>query len=275
MHVATSIPSIIQKTAEALLLQHSPKTLEEAGVQVSSLTWVSLQFCAKNQLAGRALNYTCALKLAHKVQQRTLRATSIDSHYVSAAYKYMRSYGLWLSKLLDEARCFDMSVISASCDDKCKVLPPSFPQLLKSECVIWHMILLCRSTLGSRHCPSNHHRGASLALCLLDTTLLSGKHISGRLGLLALFLELDLGTIVVMRTAPTQSWGNLVERVMSILNLGMQGVALARQEMEEVYEKDFKKCNGMSLVRKVAEAHDVGDVEHQQQQQHHEQQQQQ
>ncbi len=136
MPVATSIPSLIQKTVEALLLQHSPKTLEEAGVKVPSLTWVSLQFCAKNPLAGRALNYTGALKLAHKVQQRTLRATSIDSHYVSAAYKYMRSYGLWLSELLKEARCFDMSVISASCDDKCKVLPPSFPQLLKSEYVI-------------------------------------------------------------------------------------------------------------------------------------------
>jgi len=88
--------------------------------------------------AFRALDYTGALKLAHKVQQRTLRATNIDSHYVSTAYKYMRSYGLWLSELLDEARCFDMSVISASCDDnKCKVLPPSFPQLLKSECVIF------------------------------------------------------------------------------------------------------------------------------------------
>ena len=81
---------------------------------------------------------------------------------------------------------------------------------------------------------------------------------------MALFLELDLETMVVMRTAPTQNWGNPVEWVMSVLNLGLQGVALAKQEMAEVYEKDFKKCNGMSLVRKVAEAYDVGDVEHQQ-----------
>ena len=92
--------------------------------------------------AVRALEYIGALKLAHKVQQRTLRATSIDSHYVAAAYKYMRSYGFWLSELLDEARCFDMSVISASCDDKCKVLTPSFPQLMKCECVIWQMYLI-------------------------------------------------------------------------------------------------------------------------------------
>ena len=83
------------------------------------------------------------------------------------------------------------------------------------------------------------------------------KHMSVRLGLLALFLELDLDTMVVMRTAPTQSWGNPVERVMSVLNLGLQGVALARKEMDdEEYEKEFKSCNGMSAVRKVAEKHE-------------------
>ena len=48
------------------------------------------------------------------------------------------------------------------------------------------------------------------------------KNTSVRLGLLALFLELDLDTIVVMRTAPTQSWGNHVERVMPVLNLGLK-----------------------------------------------------
>jgi hypothetical protein len=91
------------------------------------------------------------------------------------------------------------------------------------------------------------------------------KHTSVRLGLLALFFELDLDTMVVIRTAPTQSWGNPVERVRPVLNLGLQGVSLTRQEMAEVYEKDFRKCNGMISVRKVAEAHDVGDVKHRQQ----------
>jgi len=39
-----------------------------------------------------------------------------------------------------------------------------------------------------------------------------------------------------------------------VLNLGLQGVALARETMiEEDYEKQMKRCNGMSVVRKVAE----------------------
>ena len=61
----------------------------------------------------------------------------------------------------------------------------------------------------------------------------NNKLTSVWLGLLALFLDLDLDTMVVMRTAPTQIWAKPVERVMSTLNLGLQGVALVRCEMEK------------------------------------------
>ncbi len=69
----------------------------------------------------------------------------------------------------------------------------------------------------------------------------NNKHTSVRLGLLDLLLELDMDTMVVMRTATTQSWAIPVEMVMSVLNLGLQGVALAREEMVEEYEIEFKK----------------------------------
>ena len=48
MPVATSIPNIIKITVDTLELQHVPKTFEESGIQVPSLVWVTLQFCAKN-----------------------------------------------------------------------------------------------------------------------------------------------------------------------------------------------------------------------------------
>ena len=145
MPVATSIPSLVKKTIDGLLEEHAPKTLEEAGIKVPSLTWVQLQFCPKNPRSATSLNYTGALNLAHRVQQRTLRTTSIDSHYVAAAYKYMRSYGLWLHEQLVEARC-DMSVISASCDDKCKVKPHLHFSLVfflfLSHIIIHHCIVI-------------------------------------------------------------------------------------------------------------------------------------
>ena len=123
MPVATSIPNLIKKTVEALENKHAPKSFQEVGIQVPSEMWVSTQFCPKNPCSARALNYTCILNLVHRVQQRTLRATSIDSHFVAATYKYMLSYGLWLHELLVNA-ISNLSIISASCDDKCKVSLP-------------------------------------------------------------------------------------------------------------------------------------------------------
>jgi len=78
MPIATFVPNLINKTIDVLELQHAPKTMEEIGIQVLSLTWVTFQFCAKNPLSSIALNYTGDLKLVYKVQQRTLRATSAD-----------------------------------------------------------------------------------------------------------------------------------------------------------------------------------------------------
>jgi len=69
MPVATSIPILIKLTVDALDRVHAPKTLEALGIDVPTLTWVTLQFCAKNPLCSSALNYTGALKLTHKVQQ--------------------------------------------------------------------------------------------------------------------------------------------------------------------------------------------------------------
>ena len=120
MPVVTSIADLIKKTVVALEADHAPKTLEEVAIQVPGLTWVSIQFCAKNSLSSRALQYTGKLNLVHKVQQRNLKAQSIDSHYASAAYKYMRSYGVWLHGLLSDVDG-DLSVISTLCDDKYKV----------------------------------------------------------------------------------------------------------------------------------------------------------
>ncbi len=73
----------------------------------------------------------------------------------------------------------------------------------------------------------------------------NNKHQSVRLGLVSMFMELDFDTMVVLRTAPTQSWGNPIERVMCVLNLGLQGVAIARDELiGDKFEKVFKKYNG-------------------------------
>ena len=50
---------------------------------------------------------------------------------------------------------------------------------------------------------------------------------------LCLFLKLDLDYLCAGRTAPYHSWRNPVERIMSVLNLGLQSVGIARVTMPD------------------------------------------
>ena len=63
-------------------------------------------------------------------------------------------------------------------------------------------------------------------------------------------LKMDLHYLCAGRTAPYHS---LVERVMSVLNLGLQCVGLAREKMPEEFEKEVAKCNSLNELRKIAE----------------------
>ena len=70
-------------------------------------------------------------------------------------------------------------------------------------------------------------------------------HASVQASLVALFIDLDLDFLCAMRTCPTQSWTNLAERVMSILNIALQHCALERDKMSEALEDVMKKCKNI------------------------------
>jgi hypothetical protein len=78
------------------------------------------------------------------------------------------------------------------------------------------------------------------------------KHLSVQVGLLATFLLGGMDTMVVLRTAPQQSWTNPAERIMSVLNLGLQGCSLARTAMDTKFEVTMRRCNGMNAIRRAA-----------------------
>jgi len=44
---------------------------------------------------------------------------------------------------------------------------------------------------------------------------------------------------------------NPTERVMSVLNFGMQSVGLARRQLEEEVETEFQRCTIMSQIREL------------------------
>ena len=78
-------------------------------------------------------------------------------------------------------------------------------------------------------------------------------YLSVKLSLVALYLKLDLDYLCAVRTAPYHSYRNPVERIMSILNLGLQAVALARAKMPDEMEAVATRCSSLKALRAVAQ----------------------
>ncbi|PKY18698.1 hypothetical protein RhiirB3_492222 [Rhizophagus irregularis] len=78
------------------------------------------------------------------------------------------------------------------------------------------------------------------------------NYLRVQLSLISLFMSLDLDLLVAVRTPPGHSWKNPVERIMSILNLGLQCIGLMRTEMDKEFEELIKCCNSMEDIRNKA-----------------------
>ena len=76
-------------------------------------------------------------------------------------------------------------------------------------------------------------------------------YISVQLTLMSLWLNLDLDFLCAIRTPPQHSWKNPVERIMSIINLALQGVGVMREEV--VHESELKRCGSLKSIRDMAE----------------------
>ncbi len=59
--------------------------------------------------------------------------------------------------------------------------------------------------------------------------------------------------LIALRTAPYHSWANPAERIMSIINLGLQGVAIMRDMMNMELEDIFKKADTLEEICAAAD----------------------
>ena len=65
-----------------------------------------------------------------------------------------------------------------------------------------------------------------------------------------------LDYLSAVQTAPYNSWANPCERLLSILNLGLQCVSTERTPCSEQMESTLRQCNSMSTIRDAAEKND-------------------
>jgi phosphoribosylanthranilate isomerase len=68
---------------------------------------------------------------------------------------------------------------------------------------------------------------------------------------MSVFLNLDLDFLCAVRTPPQHSWKNPVERIMSILNLALQGVGVMREAVP--HEDELKRCGSLKTIRAMAD----------------------
>ena len=75
---------------------------------------------------------------------------------------------------------------------------------------------------------------------------------SVRCACICLFREFNLDMLVLARCAPGHSYTNPAERIMSILNVGLQNVALERSSCSDAVEQKLRRCNSMANIRTAA-----------------------
>ena len=72
-------------------------------------------------------------------------------------------------------------------------------------------------------------------------------YLTVQLSLIALFMNLDLDVLIAGQTAP-HSWANPVERIMAVVNLGLQCIGVMRSEGSADFEKTVKSCKNMKDI---------------------------
>lgn len=73
-----------------------------------------------------------------------------------------------------------------------------------------------------------------------------------KISLIILFKTLHLHILIVARKSPGHSWANSAERIMSLLKLAYQTVALSRDKMPTDFEKMLKSVGSMKEIKKKA-----------------------
>ena len=75
--------------------------------------------------------------------------------------------------------------------------------------------------------------------------------LSVKLALIAYFLKHDKDMLVVVRTPPYNSWKDPAERIMIILNIGLNSVGLMRDATDEDVEDLLKSRNNLKEIRSL------------------------
>uniref|UniRef100_U9SFI0 Uncharacterized protein n=1 Tax=Rhizophagus irregularis (strain DAOM 181602 / DAOM 197198 / MUCL 43194) TaxID=747089 RepID=U9SFI0_RHIID len=220
---------------------------------VPSKQWLRMQFGPNNETVKVSEYYTGRLNIKYMVQARQLRVDHPDFHYASALFRYEREMAVRYREY--------SNLIFMDDKHRCKVGEPGYPvaAVEQENHVIMHAkipqlideLFYCGKVYvdlkdpvfepsnAARHATELYEIVAKTNKPYLLFLYTDGgpdhqvKFIKTQLALISLFLALDLNYLVAVRTPPGHSWKNPVERIMSILNLGLQCMAEKTPSLKE------------------------------------------
>ncbi|POG76402.1 hypothetical protein GLOIN_2v1769008 [Rhizophagus irregularis DAOM 181602=DAOM 197198] len=175
----------------------------------------------------------------YQVQARQLRKDHPDAHYCACLFWYLHEFAILYRSHKNIVST--NTVLVASDHDFTKLsLTPSVTFFIDIPESIEHSFyngpnippILCLYTDGG---PDHQITFGSVQISLL-----------------CLFLRGNFDILIALRTAPYHSWANPAERIMSIINLGLQGVAIMRDEMSSHLEEIFEKADTLEQIREAA-----------------------
>ena len=226
---------------------------------VPSDEWIRLQFFSACLLSHTALRYTGHLEVQHWVQQRQWRKEHEDAHYAACLFATRMSMLFWwevtqtllvlmtniewklvnltLQWLLRNEDDKLLSSLGCSYKQLTTILQNLVSYLWWFCCVTYQMKLEAHGNIG------DIIKERRSIWTVLTTNNHRVMYISVKLALIVLFRKLDLDYLCAVRTAPYHSYRNAVERITSILNLGLQAVATARKSMLADMKAEISKCN--------------------------------
>ncbi|RGB39303.1 hypothetical protein C1646_754740 [Rhizophagus diaphanus] len=245
-------------------------------IYIPSEEWIRLQFCPTNATTTRSIYNTGRFNVKFKVQSRLLQKNSDDAHYYD---KYKIPIGEDVAVSIGVRNRHSMvaqdSILAAADHNFTKLsLTPSvtffisFPNDISGSFYDGQVFVSYKDTIFEPSSAIRHsaeflnalniqyeHQIFPPILCLYTDRGPDYRCTYGsvQIALICLFFRGNFDFLVAVRTAPNHSWTNPAERVMSTLNLGLQGVALKRDQMSSESKTLFDMVNTLDDIRKKAQ----------------------
>ncbi|POG66790.1 hypothetical protein GLOIN_2v1780201 [Rhizophagus irregularis DAOM 181602=DAOM 197198] len=238
-----------------------------SNISIPSEEWIRLNFALSNAYITKAMQYTERFNVKYKMQSRLLQKSSENDHYCHMIFKYERikyqDYAYFISA--DDKHKVpigeDIPVFKGVHNKK--TLAPAEGEITAADHNFTKLSLIPFITLFI-NIPNNISESfydGKVYACFKDAIFqLSSalRHSTEFFNLMnrqystqSLLSILSLYTDAV-RIALHNSWCNSAERIMSMINYGLQDVAIEREKMPEEFEDEFEALRTLKDIREKA-----------------------